>query len=193
MKPIVSKAIYMKHLGRLIYRLHWEFLAVAFLGVFLYEWIFLQFVNGATLQLETFMATVFFRSIIVWAVFYFGKRLYLTMMVDRIYAGESEEGDTWFIPAGLGTKVVTTQIGRLCVDSKDVYFLSERVKKDPVLFRIPRAAVDIRVVLEERNIILPLLWGEREVLELKNASTGEVQRLLIPNPEETGLALKGHL
>ncbi len=193
MKPIMAKAIYMKHLGRVIYRLHWEFLAVAFLGVFLYEWFYLHLVNQGILELESFIATVFFRSVIVWAVFYFGKRLYLTTMVDRIYSGESDDGDTWFIPAGLGTKVFTTQIGRLCVDSGSVYFLSERVKKDPVLFEIPKTQVDIHVVLEDRNVMLPLLWGEKEVLELKNVSTGEAVRLLIPNPEETGLAIKGHL
>lgn len=193
MKPIVAKAIYMKYLGRLIYRLHWEFLAVAFLGVFLYEWMNLQFIGNGVLDMETFLPTVFFRSVIIWALFYFAKRLYLTMMVDRIYSGENDDSDTWFIPAGMGTKVVTTVIGRICVDSSTVYFMSERVKKDPILFKVPKADLDIQVVLEERNVLLPLFWGDKEVLELRNVVTGEVVRFLIPNPEESGLALKGHL
>ncbi len=106
MKPIISYEMYQKYLNKIIYSLNIEVLCFVILGVGIYQYVSLWQVGALYMFFESEMlATYFFRVTLIWALFYFGKKIVITRKIDMLYNQDNVEEDDWYLPCIVKTKI----------------------------------------------------------------------------------------
>ena len=190
MKAVIEYAKYQENLKKILYGLHAGVFLLAIIGVGVYKYIGLAAENMSnTFFTPEVLADYFFKVILVWAIFYFVKKLWISKTIERFYDVEGVEEEYWFLPCIYNTYIFNSWFGNLLIDNQSLWFNANRVSKDPVKFKAKLEDINITVQNEQRNIFAKILWGETEVLEVEDLRNKIKARFLVPNPRAVETAL----
>jgi hypothetical protein len=184
MKAVVEYGKYQEYLKKILYGLHAGVILLAIIGVGIYKYVGLLSENMAdTFFTPEVLADYFFKVILVWAIFYFVKKLWITKAVDRFYDVEGVDENYWFLPCLYNTRIYNSWFGNILIDEDTLWFNANRVSKEPVKFKANCSDLKISVHQEPYNVFAKFLWGETAVLELEDLRNKKKARFLVPNPE----------
>ncbi len=184
MKPIISYEMYQKYLNKIIYSLNIEVLCFVILGVGIYQYVSLWQVGALYMFFESEMlATYFFRVTLIWALFYFGKKIVITRKIDMLYNQDNVEEDDWYLPCIVNTKIYNSHFGYIFADNAVLWVQENRVSDEPVKFKGRIEEIRVLVEIDKKNFWAGVLWGDKEILVLEDMNRGKRIELLVPNPQ----------
>lgn len=190
MKAVIEYGVYQEYLKKILYGLHLGVVVLAIIGVGIYKYMVLFFQGiQETFFTPEVLADYFFKVILVWAIFYFAKRLWITKTIDHFYDNDGIEERYWFLPCVFNTGIYNSWFGNILIDEQTVWFNANRVSKEPVKFKADRENIQICVQKEPKNLLAKILWGETDVLEIEDVHSKKKARFLVPNPQAVAKAL----
>ncbi len=190
MKAIIDFDSYDSQLNPIIYTFNPWLIGASVIGASVYTFIADSMTNIDGSTNYEFMATLFFRAMLTWAAIYMLKKMWLNNIIKRAYDTQGITDNYYFLPCFYNTGIYNTNFGNIFIDGRKLYFQSNRVSKDPVLFKCQFENIEISTTYEANNILCRIFWGDPKVLIVRDTATNKIAKFLAPDPEACKTALE---
>ncbi len=189
MKAIIDFDSYDSQLNPIIYTFNTWLIGASIIGASLYTLIFdILASRDGSINSEVF-ANLFFRGMLSWAAVYMLKKIWLNKTIKRAFDTQGVPESYYFLPCFYNTGIYNTTFGNIIIEDNKLYFQSNRVSKDPILFKSNLDDVKITTDYESKNILCRIFWGDPQILVITDTSNHTSAKFLAPDPKASKAAL----